>query len=235
VLARLIRFEHVCQRMRADPGGWAGVAADAGFCDQSHLNREFRELARTTPAEFLARCLPDGGVVGDHIPDERLPLSKPRGHASSSLRRDPDAKETNMAPPSETTMTQTIYPALRYADPDAALRWLKEALGAEEKALYRDDSGAIHHCELLIEGGLVMMGAAAPDGWLGGESPRAASSTIGLYIVVEDPDAHHARALAVGARIVRAPEDTSYGSREYSLRDPEGNLWSFGTYHPTAT
>jgi uncharacterized glyoxalase superfamily protein PhnB len=54
----------------------------------------------------------------------------------------------------------------------------------------------------------------------------------GLYVYVEDVDAHHARAAAAGADIVRPLNDTSYGAREYSLRDPEGNLWSFGTYLP---
>ena len=64
-VARLIRFEHVCRRLRARPGRWAEIAAHAGFSDQPHLIREFRELAGTTPSDFLARCIPDGGVVGD--------------------------------------------------------------------------------------------------------------------------------------------------------------------------
>jgi uncharacterized glyoxalase superfamily protein PhnB len=55
-----------------------------------------------------------------------------------------------------------------------------------------------------------------------------------LYVVVDDPDAHHERAKAAGAEIVRELEDQDYGSRDYSARDPEGNLWSFGTYNPTA-
>jgi uncharacterized glyoxalase superfamily protein PhnB len=50
--------------------------------------------------------------------------------------------------------------------------------------------------------------------------------------VVDDPDAHHERAVAAGATVVRPLEDMEYGSREYSVRDPEGNLWSFGTYDP---
>jgi AraC-like DNA-binding protein len=63
--ARLIRFESVCRRMRVAPGRWADIAADAGFSDQPHLNREFRDLAGTTPGDFLARCIPGGGVIGD--------------------------------------------------------------------------------------------------------------------------------------------------------------------------
>jgi uncharacterized glyoxalase superfamily protein PhnB len=57
---------------------------------------------------------------------------------------------------------------------------------------------------------------------------------VSIYAVIADPDAHHARAEGAGARIVRELEDTPYGSREYSARDLEGNLWSFGTYDPYA-
>jgi AraC-like DNA-binding protein len=64
---RLIRLEQVCRRMRADPTEWAEVAADAGFYDQPHLNREFRDLAGITPSEFLSRCIPGGGVLGDGV------------------------------------------------------------------------------------------------------------------------------------------------------------------------
>jgi len=65
--ARLLRFDSVRRRMAADPASWADVAAACGYSDQSHLNREFRELAGTTPAAFLARRLPEGGTVGDGI------------------------------------------------------------------------------------------------------------------------------------------------------------------------
>jgi hypothetical protein len=38
-----------------------------------------------------------------------------------------------------------------------------------------------------------------------------------------------------GAEIVRALEQTDYGSREFTACDPEGNVWSFGTYQPWAS
>ena len=56
--------------------------------------------------------------------------------------------------------------------------------------------------------------------------------TQSVYVVVEDTDAHHARAKAAGAEIVRELQETDYGSREYSARDSEGHLWHFGTYRP---
>ncbi len=55
---------------------------------------------------------------------------------------------------------------------------------------------------------------------------------MSLYLIVADPDAHHARAVAAGATVTRELVDTDYGSREYSILDPEGNGWSFGTYDP---
>jgi uncharacterized glyoxalase superfamily protein PhnB len=131
-------------------------------------------------------------------------------------------------------MSQTIFPALRYGDAASAVEWLKDAFGAEEKDVYRGEDGVIHHAELQIEGGLIMLGQYSREGWLGGEPPNSLASTVSLYVVVSDPDAHHARAADAGATVVRELEDMDYGSREYSVRDPEGNLWSFGTYDPHA-
>lgn len=64
-VGRLIRFQHVRERIQDAPARWADVAHAAGYADQSHLNREFRELAGTTPPDFVSRLIPEGGVVGD--------------------------------------------------------------------------------------------------------------------------------------------------------------------------
>jgi AraC-like DNA-binding protein len=52
-MARLIRFQRVCERLRVAPASWADIAAESGYCDQAHLNRDFRELAETTPRRFI--------------------------------------------------------------------------------------------------------------------------------------------------------------------------------------
>ena len=67
--------------------------------------------------------------------------------------------------------------------------------------------------------------------WVG---HHQSTEPFGVYVRVDDVDAHHARAVAAGAAIVRPPADTPYGAREYSARDLEGRLWSFGTYDPYA-
>lgn len=64
-IARLLRFEDVRRRIERDPPGWSEVAYAAGYSDQSHLNREFRQLAGITPTDFVARLIPEGGVIGD--------------------------------------------------------------------------------------------------------------------------------------------------------------------------
>ena len=68
-VARLIRFGAVRRRIERAPARWADVAYECGYADQSHLNRDFRELAGTTPADFVTRLLPGyGGVMGDGVP-----------------------------------------------------------------------------------------------------------------------------------------------------------------------
>jgi uncharacterized glyoxalase superfamily protein PhnB len=129
-------------------------------------------------------------------------------------------------------MRPNIFPAIRYRDADAALEWLKRVFGFEEKAVYRDAGGSIQHAELALGDGIVMFGRHSDDGWMGGDPPRALASTISVYAAVSDPDGHFERARAGGAQIVRELGDMSYGSREYSARDLEGNLWSFGSYNP---
>ncbi len=129
---------------------------------------------------------------------------------------------------------QTIFPALRYRDANAAINWLDSAFGFEAKSVHRADDGSVQHAELCLGDNLVMLGEAREDGWMGGEAPEPLRSTVSLYVVVPNPDELHGRAVAAGAEVVRALEDMDYGSREFSVRDLEGNLWSFGTYDPFA-
>jgi uncharacterized glyoxalase superfamily protein PhnB len=121
----------------------------------------------------------------------------------------------------------TFYPSLRYEDAPAAIDWLEKAFGFERKEVFESDDGGIAHAELRYGDGMVMMGSERDDGW----GSRVGRSWV--YVAVEgDIDAHFERARGAGAEVVREPEDQAYGSRDYSVRDLEGNLWSFGTYRP---
>lgn len=137
---------------------------------------------------------------------------------------------------SETRTMQSIYPALRYNNAKAAITWLKFALGFEEHEVYAGDGDSIAHAQLNLAGNLIMLGSAKDDA--PGQSPQTlggVSATI--YIAFDSAaeiDEHYARAKAAGAGIVRQLCDTDYGSHEFSVRDPEGHVWSFGTYRPQA-
>ena len=131
-------------------------------------------------------------------------------------------------------MSQSIYPALRYRDAQEATRFLVEAFGFERVNVYEDDNGVIHHAELRFGDSLFMFGQVREpeDGEYSAIAPPPGQTA--LYAVVEDPDAHHDRAKAAGAEIVMGLRDQDYGSREYTARDLDGNIWTFGTYDPTA-
>src|SRR6266576_4362547 len=91
------------------------------------------------------------------------------------------------------------------------------------------DRSAIAHAQMKLGPGVIMLGSGKHGP--GTDNPW---NTVkqGVYVYVEDVDAHYARAKAAGAEIVMELEDTDYGSRGYSVRDLEGHLWSFGTYRP---
>ncbi len=131
----------------------------------------------------------------------------------------------------------TIIPALRYRNAPAAIDWLCQVLGFERKAVYEGPNGTIGHAELTLNGGMIMLGSMKDDKLAASfQSPDdlGGAETRGVYIVVADADATHARALAAGARIIRPLEPTAYGSREFAVKDPEGHSWSVGTYDPWA-
>jgi uncharacterized glyoxalase superfamily protein PhnB len=128
------------------------------------------------------------------------------------------------------TNDPTVWPVLTYRDAPAAISFLSEAFGFDKRASYAraDDDSVIEHAELRWPlGGGIMLGSAGKD-----DSPfgRRTPGNDSVYVVCDDPDLLFKRAEAAGAEIVRGLADEDYGSRGFTVRDPEGNLWSFGTY-----
>jgi uncharacterized glyoxalase superfamily protein PhnB len=136
--------------------------------------------------------------------------------------------------PTSATTVGSIFPAIRFEDARTMIQWLGEAFGFEPMAVYDAPDGSVAHAELRLERGAIMLGQSREDD-LGTRSPRAVGGvTQTIYACVQDVDAHYRRAVGAGAEIVRPLADTPYGSREYSARDPEGHVWSFGSYMPGA-
>jgi uncharacterized glyoxalase superfamily protein PhnB len=130
----------------------------------------------------------------------------------------------------ETPTIQGAYPIVPYSDPRAAIGWLERAFGAEATAVYPPEPDQpLVHAEVRVGTGLVMISDVARPG----ESPFAMTGPVCVYVVVDDPDALHDRAVAAGAEIVRGLTDQDYGSRDFAARDYYGNVWSFGTYRPS--
>jgi len=131
----------------------------------------------------------------------------------------------------------TVIPCLRYRDAPAAIEWLCRAFGFEKHLVVPNEDGTIAHAQLSFGNGMIMLGSVVesefgrlmkqPDEIGGAETQTA-------YVIVSDADAVYARAKAAGATIVMEIKDEDYGGRGFTCRDPEGHLWSFGTYDPWA-
>jgi uncharacterized glyoxalase superfamily protein PhnB len=124
----------------------------------------------------------------------------------------------------------SIHPTLLYRDADAAIDFLERAFGFETLARHDNPDGTVAHAELRLGDDIVMVGTGAEG--LQDVPDDFKAARVGVYLSVEDLDAHHERARDAGAKVTRKPENTDYGSREYSARDLEGLHWHFGTYVP---
>ena len=133
-------------------------------------------------------------------------------------------------------VTVGVWPGLIYRDGQAALKFLTEGLGFTLVASYPGAAeGSIAHAELAWpSGGGIMIGSvdakSEPD-----EFTALADRTQSVYLVHDDQDGLIARATAAGASVVRELRDADYGSRGFTVKDPEGNLWSVGTYRGEIT
>jgi uncharacterized glyoxalase superfamily protein PhnB len=128
------------------------------------------------------------------------------------------------------TPAAAVWPVLTYRDARAAIAFLRDAFGFEERAAYAQEGepDVIEHAEMRWpHGGGVMFGSAGKDD---GPFGRRTPGNDSVYVVCPDPDAAYERAVAAGAEVVRELRDEDFGSRGFTVRDPEGNLWSFGTY-----
>ena len=132
-------------------------------------------------------------------------------------------------------MPCNIIPTMKYADAPKAIEWLRRAFGFERHLVVEGESNIIEHAQLTLGGGMIMLGSVRESAFDEMQkSPRATNGIVtqSAYIVVDDVDVHYKMALAAGAEIVMIPKDQDYGGRLYSCRDPEGHLWSFGSYNP---
>lgn len=125
----------------------------------------------------------------------------------------------------------SVYPCLTYNDAEAAIKWLCRVFGFTKRLVVPDETGGVLHSELSLGSAVILVG-----------SPRVENKRVSplelaglhqmLSLYVPDPDGHHDCAVAEGAEVVQALENTHFGARGYGVRDPEGHCWHFSSYIP---
>jgi len=121
-----------------------------------------------------------------------------------------------------------VTPVLTYRDIQTAHDFLVRAFGFQSGGVHRNGEGQAVHGEVRVGDADIWLHRATAEHGL--DSPLASDvASSGLFVHVDDVDAHYERARAAGARIDSAPVDQPYGQREYGARDPEGHRWWFAT------
>ena len=129
----------------------------------------------------------------------------------------------------------TIFPGLRYVDMNSAVDWLCNVLGFERKLVVPGPDGNFIHAQLQLGSGLVFLGPdnenefgihVKPPKLINGMNSQAA------YIYIEDIEGHYEFAKKQGADILVHLREEEYGGKFYMCKDPEGHIWSFGSYDP---
>lgn len=130
-------------------------------------------------------------------------------------------------------MSSTVIPTLRYRDAPAAIEYLQNVLGFEVVMVVDGADNHIDHAQLRHGTGMVMLSSVLENDFQQAVADgRDPTGTGAVYVVVEDPYEHAEKARSFGADIVMEPEEQDYGGAVYTLKDHEGNIWSFGSYNP---
>jgi len=134
--------------------------------------------------------------------------------------------------------TITVIPSVQFRDANAGIQWLKDVLGFTEHAVYRNAEGIVEHAELLLGNGMLMLGTAGRNketaGWMALPSEIGGKNTGNIYLIVPDCKPVWDRVQAAGAEVLLPLSTMDYGGAAFTVRDPEGHIWSLGEYDPWA-
>jgi uncharacterized glyoxalase superfamily protein PhnB len=127
----------------------------------------------------------------------------------------------------EINRTQGVSPFLYYDDVGAAIEWLTAAFGCSERFRLEGPHGIVQHAEIGFgDDNIVMVGNVGPRN----AGPLPPTVRSGVYVFVDDVDAHCAVARTAGAEIVMGPVDMPFGDRLYLALDLEGHEWYFAQH-----
>jgi uncharacterized glyoxalase superfamily protein PhnB len=130
----------------------------------------------------------------------------------------------------------TVIPGVRYRNALEMIAWLERAFGFEKHAVYTGQDGIVMHAELSFGDGMIMLGSVnngTPSSALMKQPDEiGGAETQSSYLVVSDCDSTYATAKAAGAYMLMDLEEKDYGGKGFTCRDPEGHIWSVGSYDP---
>ncbi len=133
--------------------------------------------------------------------------------------------------------SSTAIPCLRYRDAPAAVKQLCDVLGFQEHAVYPGPNDTIAHAQLTLGPGIIMLGSAVDSeygNFMKQPDEIGGANTQSTYVIVPDADTVYDRAKSAGWPVLIEIKDEDYGGRGFTCADPEGHLWSVGTYDPWA-
>jgi uncharacterized glyoxalase superfamily protein PhnB len=126
----------------------------------------------------------------------------------------------------------SLAPYLFYDDVDRAARFLEEAFGFTRIFESAAPEGGLAHAQLAHGSGKIMIGQTGAGLRLVKSARALDALHAGVYVYVDDVDAHCARSRAAGAKVLLEPANQHWGDRMYCAVDPEGQFWMFAKVLP---
>jgi uncharacterized glyoxalase superfamily protein PhnB len=132
-------------------------------------------------------------------------------------------------------LSPTLTPSLVYDDPHRGIQWLVDVLGFSVASRYVMPDGQVAFAELTWRTGVVFVSGRPPA-----DNPWFAAGVASISLAAENAaavDRIYERARAAGADVVRPVHDARTpafpdGSHQFDVRDPQGHLWTVGTFRP---
>ena len=123
----------------------------------------------------------------------------------------------------------SVTPYLSIGGAADAIEFYKKAFGAKEIMRMPGPDGKLGHAEISIGGSRIMLSDEYESMAFFGPQTRG-GTTVLIHLYVKDVDATVARAVAVGAKVVRPVKDQFYGDRLGTIEDPFGHVWHLATH-----
>lgn len=127
-----------------------------------------------------------------------------------------------------------VTPYLSIQGAAAAIEFYKKVFGAVEVVRMPQPDGRVGHAELKFGDSFVMLADEFPE--MNVVGPKTLGNTsVGLLLYVDDVDKTVERAVALGAKVIKPPQDQFYGDRSATLEDPFGHKWTVAVHMEDVT